>query len=98
MRSVQTSPVVRSRPSPSPVQRAARTRGRYGELRVPGDDVDDLDDRHVGPRTMSPAIAVRDRMSLDDVSRQLLESRAAAVAVVDGDGELLGVITRTDLL
>jgi CBS domain-containing protein len=59
---------------------------------------DDDDDDHVNRAMISAAIAVKETAPLDDVCARLLDARAPAVAVVDDDGGLVGVITRTDLL
>ena len=52
----------------------------------------------LGSLVVSPAIVVTPTTPIGEVRRLLVHHRVPAVAVVDLDDQLLGVITRTDVL
>ena len=47
---------------------------------------------------MTPAVAAWESMSVDALKQLMLETGAARVHVVDGDGRFLGVVTALELL
>ena len=52
----------------------------------------------LGSLIARPAVAVSTGTPLGEVSRMLCQHRVPAVAVVDGDDHLCGLVTRTDVL
>lgn len=55
-------------------------------------------DRAVGTGMTAPAVAAEIHTDLDDVGRLLSRRGIRSVPVVDGDGRVLGIVSRGDLL
>jgi CBS domain-containing protein len=69
------------------------------KLRVPcSDDAPNHGEDRLGQLVRGPAIALAPATPLSQVRRLLVQHRVPAIAVVDPDGAICGIVTRTDVL